>query len=86
MVGPREGSQLLRGHTIAVWEPGRFMLEILSSLITRPVCSPESKFQASTQKLCLANGSSKWALAKAFSVRGSLSLFLKCFELILSSG
>ena len=82
MVGPREVSQLLRDHTIAAWEPARYMPEILSSLITRPVYSPDLRYRASTQKLCLANGSSKSALAKALSVRGSSSLFLKCIELM----
>ena len=86
MVGPREVSQLLRDHTIAVWEPAGYMPETLSSLITKPVCSLDLKSRASTQKLCLANGSSKLALAKALSVRGSSSPFLKCIELILSSG
>ena len=86
MAGPSWGSQLPKGHITAVWEPARYTAETLSRLITRLVCTLVSKYQVSTQKLCLRNGNSKSVLVRALSVCGSSSLFSKCLELTWPSG
>lgn len=86
MAGPREGSQPLRDHITAVLEPAKFIAETLSRLTTRLVCTLALRSQASTQKLCLANGNFKSVLARELSVRRFSSLLLKRLELTFQSG